>query len=168
MKRARRYRLISLIAASILLSGAFTLVRQWYSALSPVERRMRCHVAYVLGAYYRSRMLTGEYWENRLEARAAQIIAYPATERLSFYLGVLLNCDMRGAEAMTFAGVVGDDATALLGHLRGLKACGMSDALASDQRRRLDTWVVALPAFCTASDPFDERDTRSSEGPMEE
>ena len=65
----------------------------------------------------------------------------PVEDRLSFYEGILVNCDLDTSRALVFIEVVGDDTTIMPKYLTERAASSSCGAFSKRQQQKILTWI---------------------------
>ena len=135
----RRAPIITVLVATFLLVSSVFM--NWRKQLSCVDKKVRPHLSSVLVTYHKSR-ITGGQWQDKFLEQSQILRKHPPKERVEFYRGVLLNCSMESANAMTFVNAVGDDIKGL--HEDLLELRNDQTILSATQKTRLGIWLDEL------------------------
>lgn len=98
----------------------------------------------VIEAYYLGK-ISGNRWEERLDAEISTVQLLDLEDRISFYETILLNCQLESASAMRFVNIVGKDLKPL--HEQLLSLNNQHERLSESQKDRLRVWLSSMESL---------------------
>lgn len=127
----------------LVISAVFIAFHYWQSQFNLVDSSVKS----ALNAVLRARMLskvTGDYWENEMEKQNHILSKHPQADRVMYFRGVILNCELEAASAITFVEAVGNDAKVLREDLIALQNTTKYGLLSVRQKDYVRQWIDEL------------------------
>lgn len=122
----------------------FSIIEVWIKYTSQTAtKNVQPAIESVARAYLWSKV-TGSYWENEMGDQYNNIKTYSQSNRLEFFMAILLNFKLDTSKSVVFAEIVSSDAQALRQKLIVVSQTREFQKLSKIQKKIVISWITEL------------------------